>query len=262
MTKGKNKSLFGEGTHLEFSGFKLLDEGFGLGTPKLEEKKEEQQRKRDLTLLSKMRTELQNHLPRGGGVKKKSPEKEELLQPNALLGEDKPLPLFSNKTTHSLFEKKVLPPPLNPRGFEKKQKKIPLETVLSQQLKKAPPPKEEILAKEKLEKARKQIQKRSSPSFSFLFLGHAFDLMLVTFLLMSEVFLLHLFFKREEIFLLDVIFDKFSVSNLSFFTVLEGVSFLYLAFFLYYLLFSLFLGRSLGFFLLLKLRKSTQGKKT
>lgn|GEM_PF-4945848 len=262
MTKEKNKSLFGEKTHLEFSRFKLLDEGFGLGTPKAEEKKEEQQRKRDLTLLAKMRTEIQSHIPRGT-IKKKSSEKEGEGKLSTPLVDDKQLPLFLDKTSPSpRLENKVLPPPLSNHDFKKKQKKMPIEAVLTQQLKKAPPPKEEILGKEKLEKARKQIEKKSSPSFSFLLLGHTFDLILVTSLLVSEVFLLSLFFKREEIFLLDVILNKFSLSNLSFFSVLEGMSFLYLAFFLYYLLFSLFLGRSLGFFLLLKIRKNTQGKKT
>ena len=272
MTEKKNWSL-GENVELEFSSFKLLDKGFGLGTPKLGEKREEKLRRRDLGLLAKMRKEIRGRSPRAPEKEMGSKAEKDFLElPSKTL-----LPLDSKLLRKSLPvadieiprqeerelppKKKTLPPPLLQKRGKSKKKRLPLEGVLSQQMKRIPTPKEEVLGREKLEKARKQIQKKYASSWSFLLLGHFFDLLVVVSLLASEILLLGALFKREDIFLLDVLLSKFNLSNLSFFSVVEGVSFLYLAYFLYYLLFSLFLGRSLGFFFLSKIRKNTQGKK-
>lgn len=264
MTEKNEKSLLGEGVKLEFSDFKLLDQGFGFGHLEAEEKREKEHRRRDLGLLAKMRTELQGHkVKKSEKIAPEASKKEELLALKKLPVLKESLSEKQDEKTRALFLQKLLPPPLvDKKRNARKPKKTPIEAVLKQQLKKVPPPKEELLAKAKLEKARKQIRKKSSPtSFSFFLLGHVFDLLVVVSLLFSEVLLLSFLFKRDEIFLLDVVFRKFNLTNLTFFSVLEGVSFLYLAYFLYYLLFSFFLGRSLGFFFLLKMRKNTQNKK-
>lgn len=282
--KGRKSKVSSRPGSLSFEAFSVLDEGFGLGKPKESfEAQKKKRREREFELFKKIQSNteqkalLESKLQQRPLTESKSPKKEKIfpktriktkkeIQPplnKVLAPKISPPESFKKETSpkkevsRTPLYKKPSGPLLNARekggGRKKTQLKAPSKAPLPAKL--SPPSTTDPLIKEK------RVGNKPA-SRHLLFLRHFYDLLIVASLIGTQVFLLKLFFQKEDYFLIEILWGYFTSKSFGFFNLLEMLALLYVCYFLYLLLFKLFVGKSLGAYVSEAIHKKTHAKKT